>query len=119
MERFLLFFSFCSLFCFFYGTENVFAQELTFVQKIEKTYNVFLENEKVGKVSKPLKLGWNSFKIWVSNLPGIRYYNTSVYSNKNRNVATNDMGGTYKLNLNKNDTNSTLSREDKKNRDSL
>ena len=100
MKKIVLFVALCSLFCFF-GVEKSYAQELTIVQKIERAYNNFLQNEKVVKFTTAVKSGWASFKKWFNNLPGIRHYNNSIYSSKNYKKVMNDMGKEYKPHLHK------------------
>lgn len=118
MKKIVLFVLFCSLFCFI-GIDKSYAQELTFVQKIERAYNNFLQNEKVVKITTSVKSGWASFKKWFNNLPGIRHYNNSVYSSKNWKAAMNDMGNEYKPHLQKDSASANLLREGKKNWDNL
>ena len=118
MKRFVLFIMFFSLF-FVCGVQKSFAQELTFVQKIERAYNNFLQNEKVVKITSAIKSGWASFKKWFNNLPGIRHYNNSVYSSKNWKTAMNDMGNEYRPHLQKDSASANLLKEGKKNWDNL
>lgn len=118
MKKIVLFVIFCSLFCFF-GIEKSYAQEVPIVQKIERAYNNFLQNEKVVKFTNAVKSGWVSFKKWFNNLPGIRHYNNSVYSSKNWKAAMNDMGNEYKPHLQKDSAGANLLREGKKNWDNL
>ena len=89
MKKILLFAVVLSLFCVC-TVNNVYAQELTVVQKIERAYDDFLKNEKVVKFTSKTKAGWEAFKKWFNNLPGIRHYNNSVYSSKNWKAAMNN-----------------------------
>ena len=114
----MVFVLFCSLFCV-YGINNSYAQELTFIQKIERAYDNFLQNEKVVKITTSVKSGWTSFKKWFNNLPGIRDYNNSVYSSKNWKAAMNDMGNEYKPYLQKNSSGTNLLKQGKKKWDNL
>ena len=118
MKKVLLFIVFCSLFCLF-CTETSYAQDLTIVQKIERAYDNFLQNEKVVRFTTSVKSGWNSFKRWFNNLPGIRDYNNSIYSSKNYKKVMNDMGNEYKPHLQKDSAGANLLRESKKNWDNL
>ena len=100
MKKLILFILFCFIF-YAYSLNKSYAQELTFVQKIERTYNNFLRNKEVLKNMTYIKSGWFLFKKWFNNLPGIRHYNNSIYSSKNYKKVMNDMGKEYKPHLHK------------------
>ena len=118
MKKFVVFILFCSLF-FVCGINKSYAQELTFVQKIERAYNNFLQNEKIVSFTTSVKSGWNSFKNWFNNLPGIRHYNNSIYSSKNYKKVMNDMGNEYRPHLQKEGASANLLKKGKKNWDNL
>lgn len=113
MRKIILFVLFCSLFCLC-GVEKVYCEDLSIVQKIERSYDNFLKNEKIVKITTSVKSGWNSFKKWFNNLPGIRHYNNSVYSSKNWKKAMNDMGNEYRPHLQKDSAGAQMLREGKK-----
>jgi hypothetical protein len=118
MKKLILFFVICSLFCVC-GSVKIYAEDLSITQKIERAYDNFMQNEKVVKFKASVKSGWNSFKNWFNNLPGIRHYNNSVYSSKNWKAAMHDMGGEYSPHLKKEGASAQMLREGKKNWDKL
>ena len=112
MKKLILFFVICSLFCVC-GSVKIYAEDLSITQKIERAYDNFMQNEKVVKFKASVKSGWNSFKNWFNNLPGIRHYNNSVYSSKNWKAAMHDMGGEYSPHLKKEGASAQMLREGK------
>lgn len=42
-----------------------------------------LENEKVKSFIEEFKIRWGNFRVWVFNLPGIKQYRESIYSDEN------------------------------------
>ncbi|MBR4632588.1 MAG: hypothetical protein IKO48_04660 [Elusimicrobia bacterium] len=118
MKKTVLFLVVLCLFCFF-GINKVYSEDLSVSQRIERENDNFMRNEKVVKITKYTKSGWNSFKKWLGNLPGIRNYNNSVYSSKQYKTAKNDMGNGNNSYLQKNSANTSLLKEDKKNWDNL
>ena len=51
--------------------------------KAKNAASPILENENVKSFITGFNIRWHNFKIWFSNLPGIKQYNKSVYSEKN------------------------------------
>lgn len=107
MKKLILFTLFYFIFCA-YGLNKIYAQELTFVQKIERTYNNFLRNKEVFKKITYIKSGWFLFKKWLNNLPEIKHYNSSIYLSKNYKKVINDMGKEYKPHLYKDSASTKL-----------
>lgn len=118
MKKVILFVLFCSLFCVC-GVEKSYCENLSITQKIERAYDNFLKHEKVANVISSIKSGWQSFKNWFNNLPGIRHYNNSIYSRKNWKATMREMGGEYKPHLQKDSAGAQLLKEGKKNWDKL
>lgn len=50
---------------------------------VKNTARPILENENVAAFISGFKVRWANFKVWVSNLPGIKQYRNSIYSEKN------------------------------------
>lgn len=105
-----------SLFCVcgIFNTQKVYAQDLSVTQRIQGVYDDFLKNETVSKFISSIKSGWQSFKNWFNNLPGIRHYNNSVYSSKNWKRTMNSMGREYRPHLQKDGAGVKMLREGKK-----
>ncbi len=85
------------LFCVLFtaAPELAYAQDLSVSQRIEQIYTNISKNEIVVKIVDSFKTGWEKFKVWFNNLPGIRQYNESVYSDKNWKKTMNSMGKEY------------------------
>lgn len=99
--------------------KTVYAQDLSFSQKIEHVYENILKNEIVVKVITSIKTGWEKFKSWFNNLPGIRQYNESIYSGKNWKKTMNSMGKEYTPYLKRDSAGVKQIREGKKQWDNL
>jgi hypothetical protein len=97
----------------------VYAQDLSISQRIEKVYDNILKNEIVVKFISSIKVGWEKFKKWFNNLPGIKQYNASVYSGKNWKKTMNSMGNEYSSYLQKDSLGIKQIREGKKQWDNL
>ena len=50
---------------------------------VKQAAKPILENENVANFIEGCKVRWGIFKVWFSNLPGIKQYRKSVYSEKN------------------------------------
>lgn len=119
MKNFVLTVVILSLFfvCEICNAHKVYAQDLSITQRIQTVYDDFLKNETVSSFISSVKSGWRSFKNWFNNLPGIRHYNNSIYSDKNWKKTMNDMGGEYRPHLQKDSAGVNMVREGKKNWD--
>ncbi|MFA7073995.1 MAG: hypothetical protein WC234_02260 [Endomicrobiaceae bacterium] len=109
------------LFCILFtaAPKTIYAQDLSLRQRIEKVYENILENEIVVKIMTFVKNGWEKFKAWFNNLPGIKQYNESIYSGKNWKKTMNSMGKEYTPYLKQNSAGVKQIREGKKQWDNL
>jgi len=92
---------------------------VSITQRVQNTYYKFVQNEKVLKFIKSVQAGWDKFKNWVANLPGIKDYNDSIYSDKNWKKTMGDMGLEYNPHLKGDSAGAKMLKEGKKNWDNL
>ncbi|MCL2389905.1 MAG: hypothetical protein FWD54_02130 [Endomicrobia bacterium] len=57
--------------------------EQAIAKKVQEYYNEFMKNPKVVSFIKFLSKRWEEIKAFVSELPGIKQYNNSIYTNEN------------------------------------
>lgn len=82
MKYLVLVFAVCSLF-FICGINSVSEAGFSVTQKIENAQDSVMQVGFVAKTVNKIKSWWAAFKKWFNNLPGIRHYNNSIYSEKN------------------------------------
>lgn len=97
--------------CFF--SSLLYAQDNSF-KKVRDMYDNFIKNERVAATIAAVKAEWNSFKVWFNNLPLIKDYNESIYSNKNYKKVMNEMGSEYKPHLSNDGASADLLKRGKK-----
>jgi len=93
MKRLLL-----TFFCLCVFSSLLYAEDASF-KKARDYYDNFMKNEYVVSAIAKIKSEWNSFKTWFNNLPLIKDYNESIYSNKNYKKVMGEMGKEYKPHL--------------------
>ncbi|WP_413854092.1 hypothetical protein [Candidatus Ruminimicrobium bovinum] len=77
--------------------------------KTKEAASPFLENENVRSFIEGFKIRWQNFKVWTSNLPIIKQYRKSIYSDENW---RNEMDATdFADYTNKNSTGAKMLRE--------
>ena len=72
-------------------------------KKVQQYYNEFIENPKVASVLKFLAKRWEEIKAFVSELPGIKQYNNSIYTNENYKKEIKAFSGEYTPHLKNSD----------------
>ena len=84
-----------------FSSSLLYAEDASF-KKVKDYYNNLMQNEHVVTAIARIKAEWTSFKAWFNNLPLIKDYNESIYSNKNYKKVMNEMGQEYNPHLSKN-----------------
>jgi len=71
-------------------------------KKVQAAYKKIAKNGVLAKISNFLQTAWKKFKKFFNNLPGIRHYRNSIYSNDNYKKEMRSMAKEYKPHLQKN-----------------
>ena len=101
------------VFCLCFFSSLLYAEDVRF-KKVKDYYNNFMKNEYVVSTIARIKAEWTSFKAWFNNLPLIKDYNESIYSNKNYKKVMNDMGKEYNPHLSKDGDSANMLKRGKK-----